>query len=229
MKLLKLWYIRNYKMLNFGIALAYISVVKERVVMGIKKSFFIYGGKIKENMLCYAKKTKLEESKQMRKRKYFKLVAVLAGLLLIGVAGVVMADSGTSTLTVTVAAVDMLTVSNALGAITLNGSAGSSALTGSDTTALLNFTHNNASPFKITAEATTNPADHDITLTVEVASGAGAKTICTAGTADGVKDVFLTIAAGTLQDKVITYGASATTATPADNYAFVITFTSVGP
>lgn len=160
----------------------------------------------------------------MKKRLTSIAIATVFSLWMTGVAW---AASDTSAVSVTVSSIDSLSVS-AGGTITLTGTAGSNSLTGTDdTTAALDFTHNNATAQKITAEATTNPASHTITLTVSVADGAGSKTLVTSGTAAAAQDVYTAISAGTLTSKTVTYGASATASgTTASTYNFVITYTS---
>ena len=76
---------------------------------------------------------------------------LLVALLVVGLSNVAMAITDTSSLTVTVSSIDLLTVDDATG-ITLNGTAGSSTLTGTDDTAAdLNYTHNQptATPLRI--------------------------------------------------------------------------------
>ncbi len=153
---------------------------------------------------------------------------LLVAVLVVGLTGVAMAITDTSNLTVTVSSIDLLAVDNATTGITLNGTAGSSALTGADdTTAKLNYTHNSATSKKITAEVTTDPSGDDITLKVTVNGGAGIQTICTAGTAtEGGAVVYTGITAGAITNADVTYNATATTATPTAGYDFVITYTS---
>ena len=158
-----------------------------------------------------------------------KLIASLTVVLLtLGSVGAVMATTDTSSLTVTALSVDKLSVDDATG-ISLDGTAGSNALTGADDTAAsLRYTHNSSGTKKITAEVTTDPAGDDITLTVAVQGGESAQEICTAGTATIAKDVYKTLARGTINNKTVTYSAAATASgTVAGDYVFVVTFTSV--
>lgn len=158
-----------------------------------------------------------------------KLIASLTVVLLtLGSVGAVMAATDTSSLTVTASAVDKLSVDDATGVITLDGTAGSDALTGADNTAAdLRYTHNSSGTKKITAQVTTDPAGDDITLTVQVQGGESAQEICTAGTATAAKDVYTALARGTINNKTVTYSAAATASgTVAGDYVFVITFTS---
>lgn len=155
---------------------------------------------------------------------------LLVALLAVGLTSVVMAATDDSALTVTVSSIDLLSVGDATGGITLDGTAGSNALTGTDNAAAtLNYTHNQTTPNKkITAEVTTDPTGDDITLTVTVADGAGEQTICTDGTATvGGAVVYTAITAGALTDKTVTYHATATASgSPAADYVFAITYTS---
>jgi hypothetical protein len=149
------------------------------------------------------------------------------GLALFLATKVSAATTGSATVSFTIQAIDALNVSNGAG-ISLTGTAGATTLSGSpDTGAVLNYTHNSTTTKKITAQVTTNPSGQNITLTVEVASGAGQKTIVTAGTAAAAQTVYSAIPHGVLTNKTVTYGASATvTGTPVGYYDFVITYTS---
>jgi hypothetical protein len=166
----------------------------------------------------------------MRKSSLAKLA--LTALFVIPTA-YIFAATGTSTIRVTVKSVDKLTVTNG-GTITLDGTAGSNALSGTDnTTAVLNYTHNKNVNKKITASATTSPAaaGNDITLTVAVQDGAGAKTVYDDAGAASAQDVVTGLAAGAIGGKTVTYSASCTasgTEIAADtDFDFTITFTSV--
>lgn len=144
-----------------------------------------------------------------------------------------LAASATSDVTVRVLSVDKLTVTDG-GTITLDGTAGSNDLgPTTDATAVLQYTHNKGATKKITAEASTSPAaaSNDLVLSVEVAGGAGAKTVYNDSGATGVQDVVTSIGAGALANKTVTYSAQATasgTTVSADtDFSFTITFTSV--
>ena len=160
-----------------------------------------------------------------------RLTTILAMLALVGLLGsAAMAAEDTSDVTVTVSSIDLLTVTDG-GTITLTGTAGSDALTGTDdTTALLNYTHNAAGNKDITAEVKTGdvPAGtQDITLTVGVADGAGTVTLVSAGVEQGALDVYTGISAGELTNKTVTFGASATASgSRAGDYVWTVTFTS---
>ncbi|MDP6116175.1 MAG: hypothetical protein QGF00_01970 [Planctomycetota bacterium] len=145
----------------------------------------------------------------------------------------IFAASDTSDVTVRVKSVDKLVVTDG-GTITLDGTAGSNAMSGTDdTTAVLNYTHNKNANKKITAQATTSPAatGNDITLTVAVQDGAGAKTVYDDSGAAAAQDVVTGIAAGALGGKTVTYSANCTasgTKVAADqDFSFTITYTSV--
>ncbi|MDD5712576.1 MAG: hypothetical protein PHY31_07460 [Smithellaceae bacterium] len=166
----------------------------------------------------------------MKKMKRWKaLLFTVAFFSWLG-AGTAMAASDTSAVTVTVDVIDLLSVSDATGGITLTGTAGSTALTGTpNTAALLNYTFLGTGTKKITAEATTVPSTtQDITLTVAVTGGAGAKTIVNGGTAAAAQDVYTGISTGALSSKTVTYNASATVSgTEANSHPFTVTFSSV--
>jgi hypothetical protein len=141
-----------------------------------------------------------------------RLLSSFALLALALAPAALFAASDTSDVTVKVKSVDKLTVSDG-GTIALDGSAGSNDLTGAaDSTAQLNYTHNKNGNKKITAQATTSPAatSNDISLTVSVADGAGSKTLYNDAGAQAAQDVVTSIGAGALNNKAVTYGASAT-------------------
>ncbi|MDA0836788.1 MAG: hypothetical protein O3B01_16450 [Planctomycetota bacterium] len=145
----------------------------------------------------------------------------------------IFAANDTSDVTVRVKSVDKLVVTDG-GTITLDGTAGSNAMTGADdTTAVLNYTHNKNVNKKITAQASASPAaaGNDITLTVSVQNGAGTKTVYDDAGAASAQDVFTGIAAGAVAGKTVTYSASCTasgTKVTADtDFNFTITYTSV--
>ena len=158
------------------------------------------------------------------------VLAVLAAAL--ACARALAASSGNAPVSTTIQAINVMSVTNS-GTLQLQGMAGSNSLTGpSDSTAALNLSHNSATPLRVTAEVlpASNPAGHDITLTVLVAGGAGPKTLLLAGATQGVKDVYTNIVAAALSNKAITYGASCTasgTRVAADTtFNFIVTFTS---
>jgi len=163
-----------------------------------------------------------------------RLLSISTLAILIAVqASSVSAANSTSDVTVRVKSVDKLAVTDG-GTIILDGTAGTNDLgPANDTTAALNYTHNRNANKKITAEATTSPAaaGNDITLTVSVQDGAGAKTVYNDAGATAAQDVVTTIGAGALPGKTVTYSASCTasgTTVAADtDHSFTITFTTV--
>ena len=160
-----------------------------------------------------------------------KLTAILiTGSLIFGLAGLVFGQSDDSDATVTVGSIDLIDVTDG-GTITLdhNDATAGSNTVGPDTdaSAALNYTHNSATNKKITAEATTNPGGHDITLEVDVTGGAGYQTIVNSGTAQAAQTVYTGIAAGVVSAATVTYRAQCTASgTPAGNYDFTVTFTA---
>ncbi len=144
-------------------------------------------------------------------------------------------DTAFSDLTVIVHLTDMLSVTDA-GVITLDNSdvdpaAGDRIGPDSDSSALLNYTHNFAALMKITAQVTSNPTNHDISLSVQTAGMPAAKSLVSQGQAMGAQEIFTNIPAGALSDQAIAYSAECTAsgtplASPTD-FLFIITFTSI--
>src|SRR5207248_2654062 len=131
--------------------------------------------------------------------------------LSLGSVGPVRAASQTPTATVTAATVDSLNVTNS-GGMTLDllGGAGSNTLgPASDTTAVLNYTHNASTTKSISAQVTNlaltggaaNP--NDISLTVSVASGSGTVTLFSANTASAATTVYPATAKGAISGKTV--------------------------
>jgi len=146
------------------------------------------------------------------------------------IGGIAKAATDTSTVQVTVAAIDALVVTDG-GTITLDEVAGNNITGDPDTTARLSYTHNFATNRMITAEVLAGgmPAGtQDITLTVAVAGGAGTVTLVSGGTRYGSPQaVWNNIPRGAISDATVTYGASATASgTEAGSYTFTVTFTS---
>lgn len=115
----------------------------------------------------------------------------------------------------------------------MDGVAGSNQFTGtSSTPGKLNYSHNGPKTKKITAEVRPagNPSGHDITLTINVAGGAGLQTVLSNGKIQGAKTVFSGITPGTVTDKDVQYAATCTTdGTPLDtdtDFVIRITFTT---
>ncbi|MCX5787092.1 MAG: hypothetical protein NTX64_01090 [Elusimicrobia bacterium] len=140
------------------------------------------------------------------------------------------ATSGTANISLTLSAINELSVTNGAG-ISLSGTAGSNSLTGaSDTAAALNLSHNSATALKVTAQVASPPSGNDITLTVAVAGGVGTMTLVNGGAAQPAQSVWTGISAGAYSNKAVTYGASCTASgTPVSantNFTFVVTFTS---
>jgi hypothetical protein len=141
-------------------------------------------------------------------------------------------NTGTANMTATIQAINELSITNGAG-VQLTGTAGNNALTGaSDSSAVLNVSHNSATALKVTAQvlAADNPSGHDITLTVSVAGGAGTMTLIASGAAQAAQNVWTAIAAGAYANKTITYGATCTASgTPVSvdtTFSIVVTFTS---
>ena len=165
------------------------------------------------------------------------LLGILLGSALLWLAVAAHAgSSGRSNVPIKVLVQDSLSVTNG-GNILLDNSVANPAAGGvlgpvSDSTARLNYTQTSASSKKITAQVTVNPGGHDITLTVAVAGGAGTKTLVSGGAASAAQDVYTSIAAGTLSNLAVTYGAQCTVAgtkvSASTNFVFTVTFTSVG-
>lgn len=142
------------------------------------------------------------------------------------------ATSDTARVRITIKDIDAFDVSDG-GTITLTGQAGKNKLEGTnDKTAKLNYSHNSATPKKITAEVrpADNPPGHDITLKVRVAGGTGFQTLVLRGAPRGAVDVYTNITAGNLKNKTITYMANCTasgTQVSADtDFSFTVTFTT---
>ena len=159
------------------------------------------------------------------------LVVLLAGVMVLGFGSVLMAATATSHVTVTIAALDVLTVTDG-GTINLNTVAGNNLTGTPDATARLSYTHNSSNHRQITAQVLTGgmPAGtQDITLTVAVAGGTGTQTLVTAGTAaTSPQQVMNNIPAGVISNAVVTYGASCTASgTVAASYTFTVTYTSL--
>lgn len=131
-----------------------------------------------------------------------------------------------------VAHINVLDVSSG-GTIMLTATAGSDVLKETeDQTALLNLSHNDTNPIKVTAQVKRkdNPRGHDITLKVAAAGGVGARTLLLGGVGQGVQDIFVGVPAGTLTNRALTYTvsctASGTPLTKTTSFLFTITFTT---
>jgi len=153
-------------------------------------------------------------------------LAILSSSLLL-------ADSSTSNITVTVKSVDKLVVTNGQ-TIILDGTAGSNDMgPASDDSAKLHYTHNQPGNKKITAETTTSPQanNNDLILSVSVEDGSGTKTIYDDSGSTGAHVVYAGISAGALGNKTVTYSAAATasgTVISSDSdFDFIITFTTL--
>lgn len=153
----------------------------------------------------------------------------LAGVLCLGIGSTLMAADDTSTVTVSVVAIDALNVTDG-GTIILDQVNGDYLTGANDTTARLSYTHNSATNREIVASVTNiaGGATQDITLDVGVAGGAGLVNILNAGTRVATPPVvWSNIAAGAISDAVVTYDASATASgTLAGDYTITVTFTS---
>lgn len=163
-----------------------------------------------------------------------KIMALGMALAFAGNASKALAATGSSNVTVTIAVIDKLSVTNG-GTITLDNSQAdpTTGILGpvSDATARLSYMHNKTSTMKLTAQAAiTAPPTNDITLTVSVTGGAGQKTLDSAGVLQSAQDVYTTIPAGFINSTVVTYSAQATAAgTPVGsntNFNYTITYTS---
>lgn len=159
------------------------------------------------------------------------LAVVLAGVVFVGMGSVVMAATDTSQVQVAVTAIDSLVVTDG-GTINLNVVNGNNITGPDDQTATLSYTHNANNNKQITAEVLAGgmPAGtQDITLTAAVAGGAGTVTLVNGGNRNATPQVVRTgIAAGTISNAVVTYGAACTASgTRAATYSFTVTFTSL--
>jgi hypothetical protein len=108
----------------------------------------------------------------------------LAGVMIVGAGGTALAATDTSTVNVTVAAIDVLQVTDG-GTISLNQVSGNDITGDPDNTATLSYTHNFSTNRMITAQVLEGgmPAGtQDISLTVAVTGGAGEVTIVSGGT-----------------------------------------------
>lgn len=158
------------------------------------------------------------------------LGVVFAGVMVVGFGSTLMAATDTSTVQVTVAAIDALVVTDG-GTITLDDVSGNTITGDPDTTARLSYTHNLGTNRMITAEVLEGgmpTGTQDITLTVSVAGGAGTVTLVSDGVRHGSpQSVWNNIPRGAISNAVVTYGASATASgTEAGSYMFTVTFTS---
>lgn len=142
-----------------------------------------------------------------------------------------MAAQSLSRVTVSVAAVDELRVSDASQGITLSGIPGSNDLEGlPDSTARITYIHNAPVARKITAEVKPEgmpSGRHDINLYVRVAGG-DEKAVVRTGEPAGPCDVMRGLSKGAYLDTQVTYRATATAReTPPGSYGFTVTFTSL--
>jgi len=164
--------------------------------------------------------------------KKILFIGLVVGLCF-GLAGIaIAAETGTSTVSLTIGDIDELSVSGAgTYTLSLKGGAGSNLLAGADDThARLNYSGNSTTAKRIQAEvkaADMPEGTRDITLTVQVDAGVGAQTLVSGGSPQGPKTVYTGISAGTLKDKTVTYRATATASgTRPGSYQFTVTFTS---
>jgi hypothetical protein len=179
---------------------------------------------ISKRDLCNKVRNKVQGG--MRMKKF--LVVLVLGVMVFGFGSALLAATDTSNIQVTVAAIDVLDVTDG-GTITLNTVNGANLTGTSDTTARLSYTHNTGTKH-ITAEVLPAglPSGQTITLTAAVAGGDGTKTLVTAGAASGAQTVMSGIAVGAISNAVVTYGAQCTIAgTPANTYTFTVTYTSI--
>lgn len=151
--------------------------------------------------------------------------SIVIAALSFSLAGVAQAASGTSRLTISVASIDALEVTDG-GTIRLSGS---DTLTGQpDRSARLNYSHNSNTAKAIVAQVSGAQAGQDLTLTVAVDGGAGTKTLLANGAPVSAQVVYNDILAGALTNRTITYEATATKAgTPNGNYRLAITYTTI--
>jgi hypothetical protein len=154
----------------------------------------------------------------------------LAGVMIVGAGGTALAATDTSTVNVTVAAIDVLQVTDG-GTISLNQVSGNDITGDPDNTATLSYTHNFSTNRMITAQVLEGgmPAGtQDISLTVAVTGGAGEVTLVSGGTRNmNPLAVWNNIPRGAISNAAVTYAAAATASgTEAGSYTFTVTFTS---
>lgn len=165
-----------------------------------------------------------------------KAIASVLAAAMISYGFPVFAAVGTSNVTVTIALVDKLVVTNG-GTITLDNTTADPTVSGIlgpalDATARLSYIHNKNVSKKITAQATASPsaAGNDIQLDVKLAGGSFVTVYDDAG-ATAAQDAQTGMAAGVYSQEVVTYQAQATAAgTPVGvqtNFDFTITYTSL--
>jgi hypothetical protein len=155
---------------------------------------------------------------------------LLSGVILLGISSIVMAATNNSNVQISITAVDELDVTDG-GTINLTTVTGNSLTGTDDTTARLSYKHNSAINKQITAQVLAGgmpSGTQDITLTAVVTGGESAVTLVNAGSRNLTAQVVETgIAAGTITNAVVTYGAYCTASgTRASTYTFVVTYTS---
>lgn len=159
-----------------------------------------------------------------------KLTVILTTLALIGLTGVVMAQTdGTHNVQVTVSAINRIVVDDADVAFTIDDPGlGADYSLPSNQTSTLSYSHNNNSNRKITATAVADGGNgtNNISITANLATGDGAKTIVSSGTGQAV-DVKTAIGRGYASDLVLTYAVTQATiaGTPTGTYTWTVTYT----
>jgi hypothetical protein len=158
--------------------------------------------------------------------------ALLSSAVVLSISLLLAATSGTGNVRLDIQEIDVLDVADP-GDISMDGVAGSNNFTGSNSIpGKLNFSHNGPLAKKITAEVRQqdNPSGHDITLTINVAGGAGLQTILSNGTMQGAKTILSGVASGVVSNRDVQYSATCTASgTPLDtdtDFVIRITFTT---
>lgn len=166
----------------------------------------------------------------MRLLSAAKVLAILAACSLFAwVAHAATSDNGD--VSFTIQPIDSLSATDG-GAIVLTGTAGEDLLTGTaDGTARLNYSHNGPNPRKLLAEVKPgdNPAGHDLSLGVQVASS-GPKVLVLNGASQGAVEILGSIPTGAYSQRTVTYlarcTASGTQVSSDTDFVFTVTFTT---
>ncbi|MDP7248345.1 MAG: hypothetical protein QGF00_01980 [Planctomycetota bacterium] len=157
---------------------------------------------------------------------------LLSSAIILPISLLLAAKSDTGNVRINIREVDALDVSDP-GVISMDGVSGSNIFNGTSASpGKLNYSHNGPKTKKISAEVRPagNPSGHDISLTINVAGGAGIQTILSNGNIQGAKTVLSGITPGKVTDKDVQYAATCTTdGTPLDtdtDFVIRVTFTT---
>jgi hypothetical protein len=137
---------------------------------------------------------------------------LIVGVLVLGFSGMAMAQSDNHNVEVTIDDIALIDASAGPVQMTLTAAgAGSDLGTDSDSDESLSFSHNQSTQQIITAVASeVDVSTNDVTLTIELASGAGQQTIVDGGVVQSAQTLRDNIAGGAYSAQQLTYGASAT-------------------